>query len=215
MSEITRALAVTAELTGTELSVVALQAMERELGNYKVSAVITAMTRCRRELTGRLTLAAVLERIESADGRPTANEAWGIALSGFDESMTIITNQEINAAMSVARPIMDVGDEVGARMAFRDSYERTVTENRNQGVNPEWYPSMGSDKRMRAAVVAGAVERGLLPMSYFAELPAPVQGDGRGVVAFLENKEEPRDLSPKARQKLQEIRSMFGKRKAA
>jgi len=215
MSEITRALAVTAELTGTELSVVALQAMERELGNYQVAAVITALTRCRRELTGRLTLAAVLERIESADGRPTANEAWGIALSGYDEAMTIITNQEINAAMSVARPIMDAGDEVGARMAFRDSYERTVTENRNQGVNPEWYPSMGSDKRMRASIVAGAIERGMLSMSYFAELPAPVQGDGRGVVAFLENKEEPRDLSPKARQKLQEIRSMFGKRKAA
>ena len=215
MSEITRALAVTAELTGTELSVVALQAMERELVNYHVAAVITALTRCRRELTGRLTLAAVLERIESADGRPTANEAWGIALSGYDEAMTIITNQEINAAMSVARPIMDAGDEVGARMAFRDSYERTVTENRNQGVNPEWYPSMGSDKRMRASIVAGAIERGMLSMSYFAELPAPVQGDGRGVVAFLENKEEPRDLSPKARQKLQEIRSMFGKRKAA
>ena len=215
MSEITRALAVTAELTGTELSVVALQAMERELGSYPVAAVTTALTRCRRELTGRLTLAAVLERIESADGRPTANEAWGIALSGFDEAMTIITNQEINAAMSVARPIMDADDEVGARMAFRDSYERTVTENRNQGVNPEWYPSMGSDKRLRASVVAGAVERGLLPRSYIAELPAPVQGDGRGVVAFLESKEEPRDLSPKARQKLQEIRAMFGRRMAA
>lgn len=215
MSEITRALAVTAELTGTELSVISLQAMEAELSQYPVPVVLDALTRCRRELTGRLTLAAVLERVGAADGRPTANEAWGIALRGFDEALTIITNQEINDAMAAARPIMDAGDEVGARMAFRDTYERIVGEHRNNGIQPEWYPSLGSDQRLRDSVITDAAERGLISQSYVAALPAPIQGDGKGIVALLECKSGPNDLSPKARQKLQEIRKMFGKKEAA
>lgn len=216
MSEITRALAVTAELTGTELSVISLKAMEAELSQYPVRAVLDALNRCRRELTGRLTLAAVLERINAIDGRPTANEAWAVALRGFDEAQTIITNEEINEAMQAARPILDAGDEVGARMAFRDSYERIVSTNRIKGVLPKWYPSLGSDKRLREMVIADAADKGVIDGAhYLPMLPPRTSGDGAGVVALLENKPIPSDLSPKARHKLAEIRAMFAKRKAA
>lgn len=216
MSEITRALAVTAELTGTELSAISLKAMEAELSQYPLRAVLDALNRCRRELTGRLTLAAVLERINAIDGRPTANEAWAVALRGFDEAQTIITNEEINEAIQAARPILDAGDEVGARMAFRDAYERIVSINRTNGVLPKWYPSLGSDKRLREMVIADAADKGLVDGAHYLQmLPQRTSGDGAGVVALLENKSLPSDLSPKARQKLTEIKAMFAKRKAA
>lgn len=215
MSEITKALAVTAELTGTELSAIALRAMEADLSEYPLQSVLGALNRCRRELTGRLTLAAVLERINAIDGRPTANEAWAVALRGFDEAQTIITNEEINEAMRAARPILDAGDEVGARMAFRDSYERIVAINRTNGVLPRWYPSLGSDKRLREMVVSEAVDRGVIDGAHYLPiLPSRTSGDGAGVVAMLENKSLPAGLSPKARQKLAEIKAMIARKRA-
>lgn len=215
MSEITKALAVTAELTGTELSAIALRAMEADLSEYPLQSVLGALNRCRRELSGRLTLSSILERLNSIDGRPTANEAWAIALSGFDESQTIVTNEEINEGMRSARPILDAGDEVGARMAFRDSYERIVAINRTNGVLPRWYPSLGSDKRLREMVVSEAVDRGMIDGAHYLPiLPSRTSGGGAGVVAMLENKSLPADLSPKARQKLAEIKAMIARKRA-
>lgn len=216
MSEITKALAVTAELTGTELSAISLKAMEAELSQYPVRAVLDALNRCRRELTGRLTLAAVLERINAIDGRPTANEAWAIALRGFDEAQTIVTNEEINEAMHAARPVLDAGDEVGARMAFRDAYERIVSLNRANGDVPKWYPSLGTDKRLREMVIADAASKGLIDSThYLSLLPPRITGDGTGIIALLEDKSLPSELSPKARQKLTEIKAMLSRSKAA
>lgn len=214
--ELLEAVTVTAELTGTQLSDTAKVAMVEDLLAYPKVTVIAALNRCRRELTGRLTLAAILERLNAVDGRPTANEAWAIALRGFDEALTIVTNEEINEGMKAARPILDAGDEVGARMAFRDVYERVISANRDAGIAPTWYPSLGSDKRLQESVIREAASKGLLSDAHVtALLPVKVQGDGNGIVALLENKEAPKDLSPKAKKKLAEIRAMFGKRRAA
>lgn len=216
MSEITKALAVTAELTGTELSAVALRAMEADLSQYPQPAVMSALNRCRRELTGRLTLAAILERLNAIDGRPTANEAWAIALRGFDETQTIVSNQEITEGMRSARPILDAGDEVGARMAFRDAYERIVAVNRDAGIKPEWFPSLGTDSRLRDSVLEDAERKGLLTQQHVAALlPAKITGDGKGVVALLENRNEPSGLSPKARAKIHAMKKMLGRKVAA
>ena len=74
--ELLQALAVTAELTGTELSEPAARVMANDLAAYPVQQVLGALTRCRRELKGRLTVAAILERLD--DGRPGPNEAWAM-----------------------------------------------------------------------------------------------------------------------------------------
>ena len=121
--EVLKAIAVTAELTGTEFSEAALLAFEADLSGYPDSQVIAALTRCRRELRGRLTVADVLDRMSSAGGHPTANEAWALALSSADETETVVWTDQIAEAAGIVRPILDAGDEVGARMAFRDAYE--------------------------------------------------------------------------------------------
>jgi hypothetical protein len=166
------------------------------MGRYSTESIIRALDRCRRELSGRLTPSAVIERIEDSDGRPGANEAWGIAMAGFDEAETIVTNEEIAQAMAAAKPIMDSGDEIGARMAFRDCYERIVRQAREAGTIPKWYPSLGHDPIRRVDAIKTAADRGLLTHSQAsAYLPAPMSAEDHkreaAIVGLLSGKVEP------------------------
>ena len=160
--KIIEAIAVAAEMTGTELSKGALRGMELELEAYPEADVLAALGRCRRELKHRLTLADIIERMEKRDGRPTADEAWAKALAGMDEDATVIMNDEISDAMASARPIFHAGDEVGARMAFRAAYERIVQANREAKVPVRWWASLGHDPHKREAAVQDAIRQGLL-----------------------------------------------------
>ena len=80
-AELKQALAVTAELTGTALSAAAVDVMVDDLQTHDTAAVLSALNRCRRELTGRLSLAAILERIDT--GLPSADEAFGMLAEGW------------------------------------------------------------------------------------------------------------------------------------
>ena len=119
MSEkILMGIAVTAELTGTELSKHAVLALEAELGRYPEDVALAALDRCRKELTGRLTLAAIIERINEHDGRPASDEAWATAVRAEDENETVVWTDETRRAMSVARPLLELGDKVGPVWRF-------------------------------------------------------------------------------------------------
>lgn len=161
--KIIQAIAVTAELTGTELSEPAIRLMESDLSGYPADAVLRALDRCRKELKCRMTLAAVIERIDDRDGRPGAEEAWALALGACDESATVVWNDEIAQAYATAAPLLDARDKVGARMAFKEAYERITRQNRDLGFAPRWYPSLGSDLAQRESALTQAAERGLLP----------------------------------------------------
>lgn len=219
--EIVQAITVTAELTGTQLSGAAMAAMAGDLMNeYPEPAILQALSRCRRELTGRLTQAAVVERIQSDDGRPSANEAWGIALSAFDEAVTVVTNEEISEAMAAARPVMNEGDEVGARMAFRDCYDRVIRRNRMAGIAPKWYPSLGHDPMLRIDAIKLAEDRGLLTHAQAAAyLPAPMtdeeQKRGAVIAGLLTGEVAPMPKDQKFRERIGEIMTMLKKEQAA
>lgn len=158
--KILKAIAVTAELTGTELSRAALLTMEVDLSEYAEPDALRALDRFRRESKFRLTLAAIIELIEQEDGRPSADEAW--AMCPRCESDSTFWNDEIQGAMGLARAVLDTGDKVGARMAFRDAYERLVREARAQKRKPSWSLSLGWDKSGRIESVTKAVAAGLL-----------------------------------------------------
>lgn len=185
---ILKAVAVTAELTGAELSEAALRVMAGDLGAYPEAAVIRALDRCRKELKSRLTLAAVLERIEEQDGRPGADEAWAIALGALDEAETVVWTDEMAEAFAVARPVLEARDKVGARVAFRDAYERLVREGRESGKGCKWVASIGHDATRREAALIQAVQRGRVAAASVAHLlPAPA-GDTPVGAALLEGK---------------------------
>lgn len=178
IADIVKAITVTAELTGASMSGAAIAIMAQDLtAQHSESEIISALTRCRRELSRPLTAGAVFERMEQSDGRPSADEAWATALDARDERLTVVWTSEACEAFSIARPVLDAGDKVGARMAFRDAYERIVRNNREAGNRVSWNASLGWDNCQRETALRSAELRGLLSSDRVAALlPAPTGG---------------------------------------
>jgi len=116
---------------------------------------------------------AQIEGLVENDGRPGVEEAWAMTVAGRDEAETIVWTQEMAQAWGVAKPVMDSGDEVGARMAFKQAYTRLVESSRRQRIQAVWSASLGFDSERRAAVIGAAVADGRLSESELLGLPAP------------------------------------------
>lgn len=220
--DIAKAIAVASfVITGNEMNAVALDAMVEDLAPYGVAPVMDALTRCRRECKGRLTLADILERMESADGRPEADEAWMNALLAVDEYATVIWTEETQQAFSIARPALEIHDKVGARMAFKAAYDRLVADARAQNRPVKWAASLGFDPEQRRAALENAVHAGkLLPHHADGLLPPP-PADDRVAKAVLQLACINGDLvvpeigeREKARQRIAELKAMLGKKSA-
>lgn len=182
-----KALAVTAELTGAEMSPEAARVMADDLSSYPEPQIMGALTRCRRELRGRLTIAEIISRID--DGRPGPQEAW--AMMPRSEADTVVWTDEMAAAWGVANLLLS--DEVAARMAFIETYQRDVTRARANQKPVNWFASLGWDQAGRESVIARAVEQGrltaehakhLLPNATFEER-TPRNGEVKSLADLL------------------------------
>lgn len=180
IADIVKAITVTAELTGAQMSGAAIAVMAQDLtAQHSDEAIIRALTRCRRELSRPLTAGAVFDRLGESDGRPSADEAWALSIDAADEAKTVVWTNEAQQAFSLARPILDEGDKIGARMAFRDAYDRIVRNNREAGIQATWSASLGWDKDLRVSVLKKAESNGLLPAPQVASLLPHI---GAGVI---------------------------------
>ncbi len=170
------AIAVTAELTGTVMSEAAAKIMAADLARYPEPQVLEALTRCRRELKGRLTIADVLTRID--DGRPEGEEAW--AMLPKNEDASVVWTEEMAQAFGVAYPLLRSGEPVPARMAFLEKYRSVVRKARDAGKPIKWTTSLGHDAMGRERVLLDAVACGRLPADYVQgllphrDVPQPV-----------------------------------------
>ena len=182
--DLTKAVAVTAELTGTVLSEAAILVMLDDLSRYPEPQVMGALTRCRRECKGRLSIADVLSRLD--DGRPGVEEAWAMVPKA--ESESAVWTEEMAKAMPMVHDLLDAGDAVAARMAFKEVYQRLCQEARDKGIPVSWSVSLGWDTSGREPAIRAAVENGRLTSAQatiylpgFTEskeavsLPAPVK----------------------------------------
>lgn len=168
-------LVATAEIMGTELKPAALMMMVSDLAEYEFKAVANALTRCRKELSGKLTLKAILDVLAPAGGWLTANEAWSRALPAANERNTVVWTTEARRAWFVALPMIEAGDKVGARMAFIAAYDREVANAKNAGQKPQHEVSPGDDALLRDAAIQKAQTEGLLPAPVKPlALPSPV-----------------------------------------
>jgi hypothetical protein len=163
-------LGATAEVMGMQMQPAALMLMAEDLSIYPLADILSAIRRCRKELKGRLSLAEIIDRIQSADGMPGADEAW--AAMSRPEGDTIVITEEMAEAMQYARPLLNDGDKTGARMAFKDAYTRLVAQARDRNLRPKWFVSLGHDKDGRAAPVAEAIRTGKLNL----DLTLPILG---------------------------------------
>ena len=151
-----KAMGVTLELTGTQLSDVAVKVILNDLSALPEPQVLGALKRCVRELKGRLTLADILQRLD--DGRPGPEEAW--AMLPKDETATVVWTLEMREASAVAWPLIVAGELVQARMAFLEKYRSLVQQARDGRKPVEWEVSLGHDKDGRELVLLDAVEKG-------------------------------------------------------
>lgn len=150
--------------------------------------------------------AHIIEQIERAaknDGRPGAEEAWAISLAARDERDTVVWTHECAQAWGAAAQIMEMGDEVGARMAFKETYTRLVAEARARREPASWDVSEGFDKDRRRVAISQAIEVGRIPAGRYVaiEHDAPLMLG----CSFEASKEIPAAV----RQKLAELRDQF------
>lgn len=156
-SKLLKLLIVTAELCGTAISETAGKLLLDDLESYPEAQVEGALKKCRRELQGRLTLPAILTRLD--DGRPGPDEAW--AMIPKDESDSAVLTQETLTAWGIVSDL-HCDDRQGARFAFREAYARLIAEARAKKREVQWVPSMGSDASGRVAALEDAVRAGRL-----------------------------------------------------
>lgn len=155
-------LVATAEVMGHQITLNAALMMCADLDEYGFQEVMVALTRCRKELTGKLTLKAIIDLLAPAGGWLSANEAWAKALPAADDRNTVVWTVESRKAWFVALPLLDSGDKVGARMAFIAAYDREVTQAKAACQTPQHEVSYGDDADLRRMAVTQAQERGLL-----------------------------------------------------
>lgn len=104
----------------------------------------------------------IAARCRLLDGRPDENEAWAVALTSRDEAETVVWTSEMAEAFNLAKPLLAIRDEVGARMAFKDAYKRLVSEARASNRPAAWTVSAGWDADRHQLAVQQAVRAGLL-----------------------------------------------------
>lgn len=158
--------------------------------------------------------AHIIDAIEAncPDSRPGADEAW--SMIPRDESSSVVMTEEMAEAYGIAKPLLDEGDQVAARMAFKEAYARIVDANKRDGVIPKWFPSLGDSKEGREAALNQAVRLGRISAEHAAGLLAPAQA-----VAMLESNNkalaiEHRQISPEqAKANFAKVKEMLAKSK--
>lgn len=176
-----------------------LQVFWAKLERYPLDMVLRAISRHVDVSEFAPTPAGLLKHLPAeSDGRPAADEAWAIALRSRDERDTVVWTQECAEAFSAALPVLEGGDEVGARMAFKAAYARVVERNRAAGAKPQWLMSLGHDPALREAAASDAVRTGRLSIAHVsAVVPA---------LAAPDSTDDPR----KAEEGLARLRAMVG-----
>jgi len=170
-TDLIKAIAVTAELCGRVFSESAAAVFFGDVAAYTEKQVMGALVRCRREVRGVLTLQDVISRLD--DGRPGVEEAW--SMLPHDEAKSAVWTVEMSQAFGVAVRLIDEGDVVAARMAFKETYQRMVQQARDQGRAVSWSVTLGHDIRGREGALIEAVDKGRLTYEqakeFIPELP--------------------------------------------
>jgi len=128
------------------------------------------------------------------DDRPGPDEAWGLLLRVIrDERETGVLTDEMRAGWTACQPILDLGDEVGARKCFLEVYARAVAEARRNGQPARWTATLGTCPQLRAQRLTEAVQAQRLSRDQVAGLlPGPTPASLDQVAGLLEGPDSPR-----------------------
>lgn len=204
--------AVTAELMGVKLSPIALVVMAKDFEDIDFNVMQLALKNVRTNHS-RFSQAAINAEVEklNPDGRLGADEAW--ALIPHDEASSAVITDEMAEALGIARPLLNEGDKIAARMAFKQAYESIIQKNKMLGVKPKWFASLGHDPNGRELAMNYAVEKGRLTQEHAQSLlPSPKNTILDEIAGLLVNKAEEmtEDRIQKQKERLAELRKKMG-----
>jgi hypothetical protein len=133
-------------------------------------------------------------------------------MASFDERDSVCISDAIMDARLAAAPMWQDGDKIGARMAFRDAYDRAMLTPKTRGERPVWMLSVGHDPERRVEAAKAAVASGLLSSEAAkAYLPAPmVTPEGAAIAGLLTgNVVALPNTDDKIRRKIAELRALI------
>lgn len=105
--------------------------------------------------------------------QPSSDEAWSIVINALDENNSIVWTEDMSKAFFIAKPVLDAGDKIGARMAFKGAYERLCSNTRATGIPSKWVVSLGRDLEQRRYVIEHGVQSGILAAEHLKLCPPP------------------------------------------
>ncbi len=149
---------------GDEVSAERLLVYAEDLCDIPEERLASAFQRARREYEyPKLPPIAYIRRLAGSmgesDGRPGPEEAWARMPKGERmEEDSIIWCDEERAAYAACRSLLVQGDQIGARMAFKERYERELAEARAQKRAAFWSVSAGLDVEQRLITLAAGVQ---------------------------------------------------------
>ena len=190
-------IAATAEAMGTPLSEATLVVMAGDLVEFPLGDVMEALRRTRREHPGRLTIAAVFERLRNAPRVMTADEAWSLCLrkEPWNEERTCILPRAALVAWYAAADAYRDGDKIGARMAFKGAWPAAVAEHGREIAISEGWDREDRDRAIEQAVAEGMIAadtaraHGVLiegPIGRQGDAPAQIEGPENGEAGVAE-----------------------------
>lgn len=113
------------------------------------------------------------------DGRPGPEEAWARMPKGERmEEDSVIWCEEERAAYAACRSLLLEGDLIGARMAFKERYERELAEAQVQQRPARWTVSAGYDVDHRLNTLATGVQERRITLEHALNfVPDPRRDD--------------------------------------
>ena len=133
-----------------------------EFIDYPMAALESALRQHRRASVYPPKPADIYRYLDGAqadDGRPGPDEAWGLLVRLIrDERETGVLTEEMRAGWQACQPILDLGDEVGARKCFLEVYSRAIAESRQNHRPARWTVTLGTDQQLRTRRLTEAVE---------------------------------------------------------
>lgn len=184
-----------------------------EFSDYPLSALDQAFRKHRRESVYPPKPADLYRHLDGAqadDGRPGADEAWGMLLRLVrDERETGVLSDEIREAWSACGPILDAGDEIGARRCFIEVYSRSVAESRRSRKLARWTVTLGVDPTLRGKRIKEAVEARRIDSEHARSLLAGPSAVSLDQVAGLLEGPTASDGDAKMAERLRRLASML------
>ncbi len=192
-----------------EISVAMKRIYWDDLGRFPIESLERAIQAHRRDSDrGRFfpKPADILARLGGDASHIPPEAAWAIALESLNEDRTVIWTDEIQRARDAARPIWEIGDKYGARMAFVKAYEAILL---STATPPRYHISVGNDASQRNDNTSQAVKNGLLTNEQAKHyLPPPaITQDGLAIVGLLTGNVVPLPQSDETLKRLGSLRA--------